>query len=209
MCGPSGGGGGPADNGQAARDNETNRNHAINAGMTNIDNQFDKFDEPYYADFEKKNVDLARPNIDFQTKEAQNQTLYGLARSGNLSSSTAGKQYADVEMRRDQALQQASDQAHSATSGLRADVENERGSLVNNLNSTADAGAAATDATNQAALLTRPPTYSPITGIFADITGQIAANEAARRGGLPGWGFGISSPGIGPTKAGSSVTYGA
>jgi hypothetical protein len=175
--------------------------------MANIDREFGKFDEPYYADFEKKNVDMARPNIDFQTKEAQNQTLYGLARSGNLSSSTAGKQYADVENRRDQALQQASDQAHSTTAGLRSDVENERGSLVNNLNSTGDAAMAANDATNQAALLTRPPTYSPITGIFADITGQLAANEQARRAGLPGWGFGLTPQGT-PNR-GPSVTYGA
>ena len=189
MCSPSGDGGASAQSRAADAQRQSN----IYYGMQNIDSAFSKFDDPYYADFEKKNLDLALPDIAKQKVDANNQTLYGLARSGNLDSTTAAKQYGDVETRNNQAIQNATDTAHSAAQSLRGDVENERSSLVSQLQASADSGAAGSEATSQAALLTRPPTYSPITNIFSDLTGQIAANEQARRLGAPGWGFGISS----------------
>lgn len=200
MCGPSGDGGAAA-----ARQNEQARQSRVNQGMNSIDAAFSGFNDDYYADFEKKNLDMARPNIAMQAREANDKTLFGLARSGNLGGSTAAKQYGDVATRNDQALLQASDTARAASSGLRRDVENQRDNLVGQLNMSADAGAAANAATTSAATLTRPPTYSPITNIFADVTGQIAQNEQARRLGQPGWGFGISPSGISPVK-GQSVT---
>jgi hypothetical protein len=188
MCYPSGGG----DNGSAAaRAQEEQRQAQINQGMDSIDKTFAPFNDQYYADFEKKNLALATPDIAKQKQDATNQTLYGLARSGNLDSSTAAKQYGDIENRNTQAIQQASDTAHNAAQGLRSDVEAERSNLTSQLNASADAGAAANEAATQAKILTRPPTYSPVTNIFSDLTGQIAANEQARIQGYPGWGFGI------------------
>lgn len=202
MCGPSGDGGASA----MARQNEEARQSRVRAGMNSIDSAFSGFNDAYYADFEKKNLDMARPNIAAQAREANDKTLFGLARSGNMGASTAAKQYGDVATRNDQALLQASDTARAAASGLRRDVENQRDNLVGQLNMTADSGAAANAATTQASALTRPPTYSPVTNIFADVTGQIAANEQARRLGQPGWGFGFSTPGIGSAAKGRSVT---
>lgn len=196
MCAPAGngGGGGGGDNGQAARDNETRRNHAINKGMDSINANFRKFDDSYYADFEKKHLAMAKPDIESQRKEANDKTLFGLARSGNLSSSTAGDQYGKIQERNNQAILNAGSTARTAASGLRSDVEAQRANLVGQLNQTADASSAVADSATQADVLTKPPTYSPITGIFADLTGQIAANEQARRLGMPGWGFGFTSP---------------
>lgn len=197
MCWVSGQGNGSSD----ARNREQQRQNAISAGMESINNTFAKFDDPYYADFERKNLALATPDIALQKKEANNQTLYGLARSGNLDASTAAKQYGDVEHRNTQAIQQATDTAHTAAESLRGDVENQRSNLVSQLNATADASAAANAATSQAAILTRTPTYSPVTNIFSDLTGAIATNEQIRRTGQQGWGFGVTpvqSPVRGP-----------
>ena len=201
MCGPSGDGGAAL-----ARQNEQARQNRVDQGMRSIESAFSGFNDDYYADFEKKNLDMARPNIAAQAREANDKTLFGLARSGNLGASTAAKQYGDVATRNDQALLQASDTARAASSGLRRDVENQRDNLVGQLNMSADAGAAANAATTSAQVLTRPPTYSPVTNIFADVTGQIAQNEQARRLGQPGWGFGFSTPGTSSPVKGQSVT---
>lgn len=188
MCFPSG----QSSGGAQARAIDEQRQNAINDGMNKINDTFSQFNDPYYADFEKKNLDLALPDIQKQKVDANNQTLYGLARAGNLDSSTAAKQYGDVETRNTQAIQQATDTAHTAAQNLRNDVEAERSNLVSQLQSSGDANAAANEASSQAQILSRPPTYSPVTNIFSDITGQIAANEQARRLGQPGWGFGIT-----------------
>lgn len=202
MCLPSGGGNGS----DQARQQEQQRQNAIRSGMGQIDDAFSGFNDAYYADFEKKNLDMAKPNIAKQAVEANDKTLFSLARSGNLGASTAGKQYAAVEDRNQQALLQASDTARAAATGLRSDVEGERSNLVSQLQSTADAGAAANSATSQAAILSRPPTYSPVTNIFADVTGQLASNEQARRLGQPGYGFGLTSTGVPSPNKGKSVT---
>lgn len=201
MCIPSGGGNGS----DQSRRMEQERQAKIQSGMAGIDAAFAGFDDAYYADFEKKNLDMAKPNIARQAREANDTTLFSLARSGNLGSSTAGTQYGKVKERNDQALLQASDTARAAATGLRSDVESERSNLVGQLQATADSGAAAQSAASQAAILTRPPTYSPITNIFADVTGQLASNEQARRLGQPGYGFGIASPGISAPTKGRSV----
>ncbi len=202
MCYPSGGGGGGQD-ALAQSNYTTNR---INWGKSLIDIAFRGFDDPYYADFEKRTLDMALPDIARQKKDANDQTLYGLARSGNLDSSTAAKQYADVNTRNNQAIQNATDTAHTAAENLRGDVESERNNLTNQLVSTMDPMGTYANAGSQAAVLTRPPTYSPVTNIFADLTGQIAANEQARRLNQPGWGFGLTSPGVSAPIGGPSVT---
>ena len=189
----------------SARAQEQQRQNSIQSGMASINSTFSKFDDNYYADFEKKHLDLATPDIAKQKVDANNQTLYGLARSGNLDSSTAAKMYGDVSTRNNQAVQNATNNAHSAAQSLRGDVEAERSNLASQLNTTADASAAANEAATQAQILTRPPTYSPITNIFSDLTGQIAANEQARRLGQPGWGFGLTSPGTSTPIRGKSV----
>lgn len=202
MCGMMGGGGGSS---AADRQAEQQRQDNIQQGMNSINATFAPFNDQYFADFEKKNLDLATPDIAQQKKEATSQTLYGLARSGNLDSSTAAKQYGDIERRNTQAIQQASDTAHSAAEGLRSDVEAERSNLAGQLNASADSNAAASNAQTQAQLLTRTPTYSPITNIFSDLTSQIATNEQARLQGKEGWGFGINP--VSRPNPGPSVRY--
>jgi hypothetical protein len=201
MCFPSAGNGS-----DQARQMEQQRQGKVQAGMAAIDDAFSGFNDAYYADFEKKNLDMAKPNIETQAREANDKTLFSLARSGNLGASTAAKQYGDVATRNDQALLQASDTARAAANGLRGDVEGERSNLVSQLQATGNDSAAAASAASQAAILSRPPTYSPITNIFADVTGQLASNEQARRLGLPGYGFGMTSPGVTSPTKGASVT---
>src|SRR5690348_12984636 len=97
MGGGGGGGGGPDPYTEAAtrRQQQIDRENSIARGNAAIDKNFAPFNDQYYADFEKKYLGQATPDIARQKKEANSQTLFGLARSGNLDSSTAGKQYGD------------------------------------------------------------------------------------------------------------------
>lgn len=197
MCYPSGGGGGgggadPYTEAANRRQAQIDRENSINRGNAAIDKQFQPFNDQYYADFEKKYLDQATPDIARQKQEANTQTLYGLARSGNLDSSTAGKQYGDIEYRNTQALQNASDTAHNAANDLKSSVEAEKNDLRNQLNAAENATISSDALLNGASTLrARTPQYSPITGIFSDITGALAANEQARSLGKPGLGFGF------------------
>lgn len=190
MCGVGGGGGGSGS--EDARAAQARRENAIHDGMAGIDDAFKGYDDAYYKDYEGKYSAMARPDIDKQERNARQDVLFGLARAGQTKGSAAAKAYGDVADTRARTDLQVADQARTASAGLRNDVENARGNLVNQLNASADAGAAAASARNQATLLTRPPTYSPITNAFSEVTNQIAMNEQARRDGNPGWGWGLT-----------------
>jgi len=188
MCGFSGGGSGGSD----ARQAQQQRENAINAGMGAINSAFEPYNDAYYKDYETKYTDMARPDIAKQERDARQNVLFGLARAGQTRGSAAAKAYGDVADTRARTDLQVADQARTASSGLRNDVENARSNLVGQLNASADVGSAAANARNQAALLTRPPTYSPISNAFAEATNQLAMNEQARRDGNPGWGWGFT-----------------
>lgn len=189
MCGPSGDGGASAQ----ARQQEQQRQSAINAGMASIDSTFSKFDDDYFNDYFNKEMDMATPNIAKQFTDANEQTLFGLARDGNLQSSAAGKVYGNVADRKDEALLNASNTASADENALRSQIASQRSNLVSQLNATADPSAAASGAISSAAISSRPPVYSPVTNIFADLTNQFAANEQARALGMPGYGVGLTS----------------
>ena len=189
MCGPSGDGGASAN----ARMSEQQRQNAITSGMGSIDATFSKFDDAYFNDYFNKEMDMATPNIAKQFTDANEQTLFGLARDGNLGSSASAKMYGNVADRKDEALLNASNTASADENALRGQVAGARSSLVNQLNATADPAAAASGALSSAAVSSRPPIYSPVSNIFADLTSQFGANEQARALGMPGYGFGVTS----------------
>lgn len=198
--------GGAGDGGASAqaRQDEQARQGRISSGMDSIDQTFSKFDDNYFNDYFNKAMDMAKPNITKQFTDANEQTLFGLARDGNLQSSAAAKMYGNVSDRKNDALLNASNTANNDKNALRSEISGQRGQLVNQLQATADPGAAAAGAISEAAASSRPPTYSPITNIFSDLTSQFAANEQARAFGMPGLGFGITpqySPTTGSPKS--------
>ena len=188
MCGFAGGGSGS----QAASQNEMQRQQSINNGMGQIDAAFAPFNDAYYKDFESKYVAQAQPDLNRQQKDANQEALFSLARQGLTKSGAAAKVYGDITDQRARGDLQVSSDARGASADQRGQVEQQRGSLVSQLNATSNANAAGQAASNQAQLLTRPPTYSPVTNLFSEITGQLAMNEQMRRAGYPGLGFGIT-----------------
>lgn len=190
MCMPSGGDGGAS---AQAQQQEQQRESNINAGMANIDSTFSKFDDDYFNNYFNTEMGMATPDIAKQDTDANQQTLFGLARDGNLGSSAAAADYGAVSDRNNQALLNASNTASSDENALKSEIAGEQSTLVSQLNATADPNAAASGAIADAAVSSRPPTYSPVSNIFADLTSQFAANEQARALGMPGYGFSVAS----------------
>lgn len=197
MCGFGAEGGGGSGESRAA---QARRENAIVDGMNGINAAFSPYNDSYFKDFEGKYVDQARPDLDKQERAARQDVLFGLARAGQTKGSTAAKAYGDVADTRARTDLQVGSQAREASSNLRNDIENTRSSLVSQLNATADAGSAASNARNAAITVNRPPVYSPISNAFSELTNQFAINEQARRNGQPGWGFGFTPQGADPIR---------
>ena len=177
-----------------SRQLEEERRARINEGMASIDNTFAPFNSDYYTDFENKYRNLGIPDVASQFRDAMQKSRFSLARAGNLDSSAAGQTYKDLAQRNNQALLKVSDDARTASAQQRGAIEGARSSLTSQLSATENPSAVAQAAVNQAAVLSKPPTYSPITDIFANVTGALASNEAARRWGNPGLGFDLAGP---------------
>lgn len=203
MCFPSGGDGGAS---AAAAAAEQTRESNINTGMSSIASTFAPFNDDYFNNYNQEEMNQATPGIAAQDADANQQTLFNLARTGTIGSSAAGAEYGKVADTNNAALLQASNQASSDTNALRTSVAGDQSDLVNQLEASADPEAAATTATADASALTRPPTYSPVTNLFSGITSQFAANEQARSFGLPGYGFGIAPQAPSPFATPSVTT---
>lgn len=190
MCGFGGDGGGAADQ---QRQQEQERQQAINNGMGQIDAAFAPFNDDYYKQFERSYVAQAQPDLNKQHKDANQEALFSLARQGLTKSGAAATVYGNIADTRARGDLQVADDARAASADQRSQVEQQRGALVGQLNATQNANAAGQAANNQAILMSRPPTYSPVTNLFSEITGQFAQNEMARRNGEPGWGWGLTA----------------
>ena len=83
---------------------------------------------------------VARGHVEQQVHLA-GECAAGLARQGQTKGSAAAGAYGDVADTRARTELQVADQARTASAELRNDVENQRASLVQQLNATADAGA--------------------------------------------------------------------
>ena len=162
--------------------------------MGQIDSAFSPFNDEYYKDYENKYIAASKPDLDKQQEDANENVLFGLARTGKTKSSSAAKAYGDVVDTRVRSDLQVADAARGASGDQRNQIESTRSNLVSQLNATSNAQSAADGARTQALLLNRVPTYSPITNAFSEVTNQFAINEQNRRNGSPGWGWGITTP---------------
>jgi hypothetical protein len=186
-----GGGGGSGD---AARIAEQQRQSRINDGMGQIDSAFSPFNDEYYKDYENKYLAMAKPDLDKQQADANENVLFGLARTGKTKSSSAAKAYGDVVDTRVRSDLTVADNARDTSNNQRTQIEGTRSNLVSQLNATSNAQSAADGARTQALLLNRVPTYSPVTNAFSEVTNQFAINEQNRRNGSQGWGWGLTTP---------------
>lgn len=166
MCGGSGGDGGAADR-------EAARQAQIRQGMESIDKTFGGFDDAYYGNIRQSYLDYVQPDFDRQYQDAQKQLAFQLARQGTTQSSTAAKRGADLEDEYQRQTLELQQNADNYANQRRAGVEDARNAVVAQLNSSADAGQAASLATNRAATLNELPKFDSLGNLFAAALGGL------------------------------------
>lgn len=195
-------GGGGGDGGAAqARADEMARQARVKEGTGNINREFGRFDDNFYAGRGNAYRGFVTPQVNDQYKQVGDQLAFSLARSGLDQSSEAARQQG-ILMRDNAAARQAiSDGALSEIQKSRQAVEEQRNNLISQVNMTSDAGLAGQNALRQAGILAMQNQFSPLSNLFANTTGVLAAaNQAGNYSGGPGikpfkemFGFGGSS----------------
>lgn len=200
-------GGSTGDGGAAqARADEQARQDRITQGVGNINNNFAKFDDSFFNQRAKDYSNYATPQLNQQYHQTANNLAYGLARSGQSNSSEAARQSGVLESDNALARQQVADAATGQAQTARQDVENNRNSLINQLNATSNPSLAAAGSMREAATLAMRPGFSPIGNLFQNTSATL---NAANQGGYYG-GPGLNAYGInrnygygGPSTAGN------
>lgn len=128
------------------------------------------FGDDFYNKFRQANLDYYMPELDRQFSNAKSSLDFGLARSGQLRSSTANQSLADLTYQNDVNKAQMTAQADSATGELRNTVQANKSAAINQLYSTEDPSLAANTATSlvRNVELTKPQ-LNPIGQLFAPI----------------------------------------
>lgn len=176
--------GGSSSNRQAnqARADEAARQGRITAGTQAIDNTFNsQFTDDFYKGQQTAYSNYATPQLEQQHNDAAKQLTFALARTGNLDSSAAGAQGAELQQTYDQGKQQIADQGLAYGNQARNSVEDARANLISALNVSGDNTQAANAATSRATALSAAPAYSPIGQLFSTLTSGAATQAAAER----------------------------
>ena len=188
MCFGGGGDGGAAQ----ARADEEARQARIKTGISNVDSTFSKFDNNFYKGRGDAYQNYAMPQFNNQYQQMGNNLAFSLARSGNTNSSEAARQGGILQADNAFGRQQIADQAIGEQQKARQMVEDNRNSLINQLQVTSNPSLAASGAERQAATLAMQPAFSPIGNLFANTTAVLG--NAAQAGYYSG------GPGINPYK---------
>jgi hypothetical protein len=166
----------------AATKAEADRQSAIKTGTDAINTTFSKqFTPDYFQKQADAYTNYAEPQLNDQFGNATKQLTYALDRAGNLNSSTRGFQSGQLQKLYDTYDQQIKDQAVAQEGQDKSAVQTAQQNLINSLNATGDATGAANSATAQAAALSTPAAYSPLTNLFTDFTNQLGTSAAAAK----------------------------
>jgi hypothetical protein len=134
------------------------------------------FGDEFYNKFRQAQLGYYMPEVQRQYNNARMALTTGLARSGNLRSTTAGNNLADLIYQNDTNRAQLTAKADSATGDLRQQVATNRQAAINQLYATEDPSLAANTATSMVrnVELTQPD-LNPLGQLFSPIIAGIGS----------------------------------
>jgi hypothetical protein len=195
----------------AARAREEQRAADIASGQASINSNFSQFNDDFYNNRRDAYQEYATPQLTDQYGEAQKNLTFNLARGGNLKSQAGIDQIAKLAKRF--AFQEANvlSEGERQQQALRTSVENERQSLFNQLDASANPTAAANGALTQSNFLSnQTPNFSPLGALFQNValTGAnhyVAGSQYGEDDRLNNE-FALNTPGLG-TPSGSGQIF--
>lgn len=186
-------GGGGGDGGAAqARADEQARQDRIKQGVGNINQNFDKFDDGFFKGRGQAYTNFATPQVNDAYKQVSDQLAYSLARTGLDKSSESARQ--GGVLMRDNALarQQLAEGSTTEATKARQAVEDQRNTLIQQVNMTGDPELASQNALRSAGILEQQQAFNPVANLFANTTGMLGAAQNA--------GYYSGGPGLQPFK---------
>jgi len=186
-------GGGGGDGGAAqARADENARQARIKEGVGNINQKFNKFDDGFFKGRGQAYTNFATPQVNDQYKQVSDQLAFSLARTGLDQSSEKARQ--GGVLMRDNALarQTLAEGATTEATKARQAVEDQRNSLISQVNMTADPEMAAQNALRSAGIMEQQQAFNPVANLFANTTGMLGAAQQS--------GYYSGGPGLKPFK---------
>lgn len=200
--------GGSSDGGAAAQ--EAQRQAGINQGMQAIDQQFAGFTPSFYQQAATDYTNAVTPGMLADYRNTKNDLTYSLARAGILNSGAAVQRNQSLQNQLSQNESQIANNAQQQSSTLQANVNTQKGQLVDQLESSADPSSISEQATAAASQLRAPSAIQPLGNMFADWSNQYLANNVANSYGQPGqlsiWNQ-LGNQGYGTIVANSGSSY--
>lgn len=162
-----------------ARADATARAGRIQTGNANIDQTFGQFNDDYFNKLSKSYLDYAQPQLDDQYTNAKKYITYALARNGTTHSSIAGDEFGDLAKQYATNETGLNSTAADYANRARADVAANKSSVIGQLNASGDADAATTAALSASRVLAAPPSFSPLSALFTNVSALAAQNKLA------------------------------
>jgi hypothetical protein len=158
--------------GQAAAQ-EAQRQGLINQGSSAIDSAFSGFTPDFYKQRQQAYVDYAMPQLSQQYNQTKNQIGYSLANRGMTPSSLTGQQqFSNLDQQMALQKQNVVDTGISQAQGLQSQILGQKNTLLNQLYQSTDPTAAGQSATQYAATMSQPSSYTPLSNVFSNLVNQ-------------------------------------
>ena len=175
---------------------EADRQQRITEGNAAIESALAGFNDDYFGRAGKDYLDYYTPQLDEQYKNANRSLVLNLSRSGNLASSSGGRQRGGLVDQYGMHRRALEDSSQSWISKLRSDVDSTRGELQQLVLQGADPLAVSQQAAARAKTLGAPASFSPLANVFADSIANLS-NAAA-----------LGSVGYGGSAASKPLNFG-
>jgi hypothetical protein len=170
----------------AAAAAEAKRKKDILAGRAEIDQNFAKFDDPYFKQIGDAYTGYYNPQLDDQYSKARDQLVYRFARQGIGQSQAAVDTQGDARTEYDRQRAQIGSRAQDAIGAAKSDVERNRGDLYTLNQAAADPEAVASMSASRAASIQPAQNLTPLENVFSSFlnspaTANLAYQYAANR----------------------------
>lgn len=172
------------DNGASqAREEEMARQRRITQGANHINTTWNNnFNDDFYTSIEQAALDFYTPQYEQQLADSRKKLALALAGQGQLQSSVAAEQKAQMDRAAQLAQTQISEQARGAANKKRSEIENARSSALSQNSAVGDPNAALLAAQNHVTALNVTPTFDALGNLFEDTTsGLLTADQVIRR----------------------------
>jgi len=184
MCG----GGGSDKEARKAREARELREKRITKSRATIDTRFEEFNDGYFDTLRNKAREFYQPQFEEQFDTARRKLRFGLARSGNSTSSAGAESLGDLARDRALGLSKIEDNATNAVEAQKANLENQRHQMYAQATAAHNPAAAASQAITRADYLSRPPEFNAIGDMFTNVMNQAATYQEAGNNGKQGFG---------------------